>query len=155
VTHVDHPEGALRTRNVADELATATGPMTVVIVTPSKPIYEGEATHLVVPSAAGQLGIWPRHTDLVSALGIGRLRLRTDPGHERKYAVWGGFLKIGRNRVTILVDRAVHADDVDVAKTRAELDEVLAALRHPKSDEEFQSLLDRRRWCEVCLKIAS
>lgn len=154
MTHVDHPEGALRTGNVADELATAAGPMKVVVVTPAKPIYEGEATHIVVPSVEGQLGIWPRHTDLVAALGVGRLLVRTDPGHERKYAVWGGFLKIGKNRITILADRAVHSDDVDVAATRAELDEVLEALRHPRSDEEFRQLLDRRQWCQTCLRIA-
>ena len=66
----------------------------------------------------------------------------------------GGFLKVGDDKVTILVDSAVAEADVNPAEAQHELDETLAALRHPKTDEEFAELLDRRAWSESQLKLA-
>ena len=58
-----------------------------------------------------------------------------------------------KGKVTILVDSAVAEADVDTAEVRRELDETVAALRHPKTDEEFEELLDRRAWSESRLKL--
>ncbi len=65
------------------------------------------------------------------------------------------FLKVGGKRVTSLVDSAVAEADVNAAEAKKELDEALEALRHPKTDEEFAELLDRRTWCESRLRLAS
>jgi F0F1-type ATP synthase epsilon subunit len=70
-----------------------------------------------------------------------------------RFAVRGGFLKVGGGKVTILVDSAVAEADVDTGEVRRELDETRAALRHPKTDEEFMELLDRRAWSESRLKL--
>jgi F-type H+-transporting ATPase subunit epsilon len=150
----EHPKGALRTGSIADELATASGPLDVVVVSPARPIFKGQAQWVTVAALDGQLGIWPRHTAIVAALGTGILRI----GHEGKiarFAVRGGFLKVGGTRVTILVDSAVGEADADAAGAKKELDEALEALRHPKTDGEFTELLDRRAWCESRLRLAS
>ena len=153
------------------------GNLDVVVVSPARPIFEGEARFVAVPAwarvgrsgggiyggylpppperlAVGQLGILPGHAALVAALGSGILRIGQEGGRVARFAVRGGFLKVGDNKVTILVDSAVAEGDVNVAEAKRELDETLAALRHPKTDEEFAELLDRRAWSESRLKLA-
>lgn len=121
----------------------------VVVVSPAAPIYEGQADSVIVESVEGSMGIQPKHADIVAALGAGPLVI----GNE-KFAVCGGFLKVGGNKVTVLVDQAVRADEIDAEAVRKELDETIADLAHPKSDEEFDSLLLKRRWCQARLRLA-
>lgn len=149
----DHPKGSLSTGNIADELARGPQRLHAVVVSPAQPIFAGDVHWVTVPAWDGQLGIWPRHAAIVAALGSGLLRIGEDQGKVARYAVRGGFLKVGDNKVTILVDSAVAEADVDTAEARRELDETVAALQHPKTDEEFAELLDRRAWDESQLKL--
>ena len=130
------------------------GILEVVVVSPASQLYEGEAQWVTVPGADGQLGIRPMHADLVAALGAGPLRIGLPGGQVTRYAVKGGFLKVGNNRVTILVDRAVTESDVNAGTARQELDETLAALQHPETDEEFAELLEQRAWSEARINLA-
>lgn len=155
MAQVEHPKGALHTGNIADDLAHPPGFLQVVVVSPARPIYQGQARFVTVAGWDGQLGIWPRHASIVAALGTGMLRIGHADGSVHPFAVRGGFLKVGGKKVTILVDDAVAQPDVDPAAAKRELDETLAALRHPKTDEEFKELLDRRTWCESRLKLGS
>ena len=155
MAQADHPKGALRTGNIADELAHPPGVLDVVVVSPARPIFRGDAKWVTVAAWGGQLGIWPKHTAIVAALGSGILRIGEQGGKVARFAVRGGFLKVGGPRVTILVDSAVAEAEADSAAAKKELDETIEALRHPKSDEEFEELLDRRQWCESRLKLGS
>jgi F-type H+-transporting ATPase subunit epsilon len=137
------------------EAHAASGILDVVVVSPARQLYEGEAQWVTVPGADGQLGIRPMHADLVAALGAGPLRIGLAGGQVARFAVRGGFLKVGSNRVTILVDRAVTETDVNEAEARRELEETLANLQHPKSDEEFADLLEQRAWSETRIKLAT
>jgi F-type H+-transporting ATPase subunit epsilon len=128
-------------------------PFHVVVVSPARPLYQGEAQSLSVESLLGRIGILPRHADLVAALGTGPLRIAKAGGGEDRFAVSGGFLRVAKDGVTILVDRAARPAEIDEAAVRKELDETLAGLRHPKSDEEFTELLDRRLWCQTRLAV--
>ncbi len=148
-----------------------------VVVSPARPIFEGDARWVTLPAwdrvggsdgrvrwrygaapqerlVVGQLGILPGHAPLVAALGSGLLRIGQDGGKVARFAVRGGFVKVGDNKVTILVDSAVAEADVNEAEARRELEETLAALRHPGTDDEFAELLDRRAWCESRLRLA-
>ena len=153
MAQADHPKGALRTGNIADELARPPGILDVVVVSPARPIFKGDARWVTVAAWDGQLGIWPRHTALVAALGAGILRIAQEGGKVARFAVRGGFLKVGGSRVTILVDSAVAEADANEAEAKRELYETLTALRHSKTDEEFTELLDRRAWCESRMKL--
>jgi F-type H+-transporting ATPase subunit epsilon len=150
------------------------GVLDVVVVSPARQLYEGEAEWVTLPAwdriggheagryrpadpgqlIVGQLGIRPGHAALVAALGAGPLRIGLAGGQVTRYAVQGGFVKVGDNRVTILVDRAVTEADVNEADARRELEETIAELQHPKSDEEFQELLEQRAWSETRIKLA-
>jgi F-type H+-transporting ATPase subunit epsilon len=126
----------------------------VVVVSPARPIFEGEAQWVTVPALDGQLGIYPQHAPIVAALGSGLLRISRGSGNIARFAVRGGFLKVGDNRVTVLVDSAVAEADANQAEAQRELEETLEDLRHPQSEEEFTELLDRRAWSESRLKLA-
>jgi len=155
MAQVEHPKGALHTGNIADDLAHPPGTLDVVVVSPAKPIFKGQARFVTVAAWDGQLGIWPRHTSIVAALGSGLLRIGHADGSVHRFAIRGGFLKVGGSKVTILVDDAVAQADADADGAKRELDQTLEALRHPKTDEEFTELLDRRTWCESRLKLAA
>jgi F-type H+-transporting ATPase subunit epsilon len=151
----------------------SSGSLDVVVVSPARQLYEGEAKFVTAPAwdrvggggslygaskerlTVGQLGIFPRHAPLVAALGSGLLRIGLTGGQIARFAVSGGFLKVGDNRVTILVDRAVTDTDVNQAEAQRELEETLAELQHPKTDEEFAELLERRTWSEARIKLAT
>jgi F-type H+-transporting ATPase subunit epsilon len=128
--------------------------LSVVVVSPARPIYDGDAAWVTAPAVDGQLGIRPQHADLVAALGAGPLRIGLDAGRVARFAVRGGFLKVGNNRVTILVDRAVTEKDVNEAEAQQELEETKAELQHPKTDAEFADLLEQRAWSEARIKLA-
>ena len=152
------------------------GELDVVVVSPARPIFTGPADWVTVPAwnrvggrdgarwpygappeerlAVGQIGIWPRHAPLVAALGSGVLRIGQEGGQVARFAVSGGFVRVGANKVTILVDSAVAEVDVNRTEAQRDLDETREALRSPKSDEEFEELLDRRAWNESQLKLA-
>ena len=122
----------------------------VVVVSPQKPVFKGQVDSVIIESVEGSMGIKAKHADIVAALGAGPMRIG-----DEVFAVWGGFVKVGGNRVTVLVDQAIAVEDIDGEAARAELAEVSAALAHPKSDQEFEELLMRRRWCETRLRLAS
>ena len=132
---------------------SSSGVLEVVVVSPARQLYEGEAQWVTVPGADGQLGIRPMHADLVAALGAGPLRIGTG-GQVILFAVKGGFLKVGNDKVTVLVDRAVTETDVNAGEARQELEETIAALQHPKTDTEFAELLEQRAWSEARLKLS-
>jgi F-type H+-transporting ATPase subunit epsilon len=132
----------------------SSGALQVVVVSPASQLYEGEAQWVTVPGADGQLGIRPMHADLVAALGAGPLRIGLPGGQVTRYAVKGGFLKVGNNRVTILVDRAVTEANVNANEAQRELEETKAELQHPRTDEEFAALLEQRAWSEARIKLA-
>ena len=152
---------------------SSSGKLDVTVVSPARQLYEGEARFVTAPAwdriesgpsiygggsqdkvTVGQLGILPRHAPLVAALGSGILRIGLDGGQVNRYAVSGGFLKVGDDRVTILVDRAVSENDVNESEAQQELEETKAELQHPKSDAEFAELLDQRAWSEARIKLA-
>ncbi len=156
---------------MAEEVSSGT--LQVTVVSPARPIFEGEAKFVTAPAwdlvgasrsrygadsegklSVGQLGILPRHAPLVAALGSGLLRIGLTSGGVERYAVSGGFLKVGDDRVTILVDRAVTEKDVDAGEAQRELEETVAELQHPESEEEFNELLDRRTWSEARINLA-
>lgn len=139
---------------MAEEHSTGPGTLEVVVVSPARPIFEGAANWVTVPAREGQLGIWPRHAPIVAALGSGLLRIGHDGDRVARLAVRGGFVQVAGGKVTVLVDSAVVEADVGEASARGQLDETLAALRHPQTDEEFLELLDRRAWGEAQLKLA-
>jgi F-type H+-transporting ATPase subunit epsilon len=79
--------------------------MRVVVVTPERALYEGEATSVVVPAYDGLVGILPRHAPFLSLLGTGTLLVRADDG-EHRFRVAGGFVQVVENVVRVVAEKA-------------------------------------------------
>lgn len=151
----EHPPGTVHTGSIADEVARGQVELHVTVVSPERQIFEGNAHWLTLTGVDGQFGIWPGHVSLVAALGSGLLRICFHRGEEARFVVRGGFVSVAANTVTVLVDQAVTKEEVDEAQARAELEETISALAHPKSDREFRALLDRRAWSQSRIAFAN
>jgi F-type H+-transporting ATPase subunit epsilon len=94
------------------------GTLQLRVVTPERPVYQGEADAVVVPAHDGEIGILPRHARLLASLGIGELRARRGTKVDR-FFVDGGFVQVRDDLVTVLCDRATRLEDTDLAATEA------------------------------------
>ena len=96
------------------------------LVSPTTLIFEGEAELVIAVTTEGEEGILPRHAPFLAALKPGLLRANiVEGGSPRRLemATGEGFMQALPDRVTVLVDRAVTFEEVDVAQARAELAE--------------------------------
>ncbi len=100
----------------------------VSIVTPDGAVFEGDAEMLVVPGAAGEIGVLARHAPLVATLKAGATRVHL--GHERveEFATGPGFFTVQLDRAIALVDHAVKATEIDQEEAQRMLDEAKAEL---------------------------
>ena len=94
------------------------------LVTPDGPAFEGEVEMIIVPGAAGEIGVLARHAPLIATLKAGstRVYLNRDTNDVREFATGAGFFKVEEDRVIALVDDAVPANEIDDARAREQLE---------------------------------
>jgi F-type H+-transporting ATPase subunit epsilon len=105
------------------------------VVTPEGAAYEGEAEMLIVPGAAGEIGILARHAPLVAMLKAGEIRVKT-AGDWHTFAAGPGYFKVQQDRAIVLVDDAVRAEEINVDEARREVEEARALLERADAGEE-------------------
>ncbi|MBU8869766.1 MAG: ATP synthase F1 subunit epsilon [Gemmatimonadales bacterium] len=112
----------------------------VVIVTPDKTAFEGDAVSAVIPGLAGYIGIWANHAPLVAATVPGVVSLRTDDaGSSHDLAVGTGFVEVSDNVVNLMVDTCEEAGEIDVERAKKALERARSRLQGMEKD------LDRER----------
>ena len=100
----------------------------VSLVTPDGAAFEGEAEMIIVPGAAGEIGVLARHAPLIATLKAGSTRIHL-PGEEvHEFATGPGFFQVLQDRAIALVDDAVDARHVDDARAREQLEAAQAEL---------------------------
>ena len=115
--------------------------LSISLVTPEGAAFEGEAEMVVVPGAAGEIGVLARHAPLVAMLKAGSTRVHVRRGGEvREFATGPGFFKVEQDRALALVDDAVDAAHIDPERARSQLEEAQAELQRI---EAGQSEADR------------
>jgi F-type H+-transporting ATPase subunit epsilon len=107
----------------------------VALVTPEGAAYEGEAEMLIVPGAAGEIGVLARHAPLIAMLKAGSTRVHVGPTEVHEFATGPGFFKVEHDRALALVDDAVRARDVDRARAQAQLETAQAELERVERGE--------------------
>jgi len=112
----------------------------VSLVTPDGAAYEGDAEMLIVPGAAGEIGVLARHAPLIATLRAGSTRIHRPGGEVHEYATGPGFFQVLRDRAIALVDDAVEASQIDDARAREQLD---VAQRELEAIERGDSTADR------------
>ena len=88
----------------------------VDVVSAEKAIFSGKAKFVSLPGEAGELGVLPGHTPLITRIQAGAVRIETEDGGEEFVFVAGGILEIQPNRVTVLADTAIRGKDLDEAR---------------------------------------
>ncbi|HRC70805.1 MAG TPA: F0F1 ATP synthase subunit epsilon [Candidatus Competibacter denitrificans] len=91
----------------------------VDIVSAEKELFSGPAEMVTAPGEMGELGILPRHSQLITRLKPGQVRVRLQGGEEQLFYVSGGLLEVQPSLVTILSDTAERARDLDEASAQA------------------------------------
>lgn len=95
------------------ETSSPAGALRCVVVTPETTVLETEADFVALPLFDGECGIAPQHSPLIGRLGYGELRIKR-AGEELRYYVDGGFAQVVDNMVSVLTNRAVPAQKIDV-----------------------------------------
>jgi F-type H+-transporting ATPase subunit epsilon len=129
----------------------------VSVVTPEGAAFEGDAEMVIVPGAAGEIGVLARHAPLVALLKAGSTRVHTGEGQVQEFATGPGFFQVLEDRAIALVDDAVTADTIDVAKAQRQLDEAQAALAQLESGDSTADrwqLEQRIRHAENMLRVS-
>jgi len=117
------------------ELAEAHPRFDVSLVTPDGPAFDGEAEMIVVPGAAGEIGVLARHAPLVATLKAGSTRIHLGDNEMLEFATGPGFFKVELDRALALVDDAVNVQEIDDERARAQLEVAKAELEKVEAGE--------------------
>lgn len=92
----------------------------VDVVSAEEQIFSGEAEFVALPGEQGELGIYPKHTPLITRIRPGAVRIKVVGQAEEEFVfVAGGLLEVQPNAVTVLADTAIRGKDLDEAKALA------------------------------------
>ncbi|MEO6623500.1 MAG: F0F1 ATP synthase subunit epsilon [Burkholderiaceae bacterium] len=106
----------------------------VDVVSAEEAIFSGEANFVALPGEQGELGIYPRHTPLITRIKAGSVRIEMADGSEEFVFVAGGILEVQPNCVTVLSDTAVRGKDLDDEKANAAKAAAEEALKNAKGE---------------------
>lgn len=109
------------------------------IVTPDATVYSEDVEMVTLPAMEGQMGIYPQHVRLMTQLVPGELIVQKG-GHDTFLAVGEGLVEITNDRVAIVTDMAVPAENLDEAKTEEARQRAAARLRERLSSQEVASV---------------
>lgn len=115
--------------------------MKLDIVSAEKSLFHGAVKFLSVTGSAGELGIYPGHTALLTALKPGQVRAELSEGREEIFYISGGMLEIQPDVATILADTAVRASDLDEAAAQAAVSHAEKTLSERKAGAEYSTAL--------------
>jgi len=107
----------------------------VSLVTPEGAAFEGEAEMLIVPGAAGEIGVLARHAPLVATLKAGSTRVHVTQGDVKEFATGPGFFKVELDRAIALVDDAADVEEIDRDRAQKQLEEARAELERVEAGE--------------------
>jgi F-type H+-transporting ATPase subunit epsilon len=89
------------------------------------------------PAEMGEVGIAPRHTQLLTRLKPGEVRVQSQEGEELTFYVSGGMLEVQPHMVTVLADTAIRADDLDEAQALAAKERAERILADKSADIDY------------------
>jgi len=107
------------------------------LTTPDGPVFDDEAEIVIVPGAAGEIGVLARHAPLIALLQAGSTRVYTNREAEevQEFATGPGFFTVEQDRALALVDTAVNVREIDPAAAQEQLEEAKAELERVERGE--------------------
>jgi F-type H+-transporting ATPase subunit epsilon len=122
---------------MADEL------LQVELVAAEGKVWSGEASFVLARTTDGEIGILPQHAPVLSVLVESTVLIRGDGDETKIAAVDGGFLSVADNRVSILAEQALLADDIDAGEARSDLE------RAQGETDDDEDAARQARWAEA------
>ena len=113
--------------------------MQCIVVTPETTLRDAEAEFVAVPLYDGEFGIGHNHSPMLGRIGNGELRI-THEGQIERYYVEGGFVEVKDNVISLLTQRAVPAESLNVAVAAEQIE---AARQRPANTPELMAIRDR------------
>ncbi len=107
------------------------------IVSAEESIYSGPVEFLVAPAQMGEVGIYPRHTPMLTRIKSGMVRIKAQLKEEELIYVSGGMLEVQPDIVTILADTAVRSNDLDEAKAIEAKRAAEEAMKNKESELDY------------------
>jgi F-type H+-transporting ATPase subunit epsilon len=109
------------------------------IVTPEAMVFSDDVEMVTLTGVEGEMGIYPQHMPLMTQLSAGEVLVRKD-ARDIPLAVGDGFVQVTKDRVSILTDMAVKADDIDERKAEEAMKKAEARLAQKLTDEEMATV---------------
>jgi len=115
------------------------GTLYLEVVTPEKVLVSQEVDMVIAPGTEGEFGILPEHISFLSGIIPGGLRF--DVGNKQDYmAVTNGFAEVSNNRVSILIDSAEKAHDIDIERAQSSMKRAQDRLGQDRKTEDIDFL---------------
>ena len=86
------------------------------IVSAEQEIFSGNVKNIIAAAVMGEVGIYPKHTPMITPLKPGEIKIITEQDEEQFFFISGGMLEVQPNIVTVLADTAIRGEDLDEAK---------------------------------------
>ena len=113
------------------------------IVTPAEQQFSEECYMVAVPGVDGHMGFMPGHAPLMSTLADGEVRVFSDANTlAHRFACQGGYVQVTGEKVIVLTDRALAAEEIDAAEVAAKISELQAALDGAAEDSVERATLE-------------
>jgi len=107
------------------------------IITPEKVIYKDEVQEVIVPTVNGEIGILPNHVNLLTQISPGEMVVKK--GNSLQHlAITGGFLEVNDNKISILAEYAVKAQDIEVARATEAKKRAEKVMSEKSTDNEMR-----------------
>lgn len=116
------------------------------IVTPRKLAFSGSVTSFTAPGVEGSFQILHNHTQFLTAIGVGEIRIEDALGNRTRYSTSGGIVEVNENKVVVLAETIERADEIDVARAEAAKERASNRLKEKRPDldtERAQAALMR------------
>ena len=109
------------------------------IVTPEQTVYSEDVNMVTLPGTEGELGVYPKHVPVLTALKPGELRVVKD-GREIALAVGEGFVEIKGDAVSVLTDMALEPEKIDIEAAEKAVERAQAAMKEDHTAEEVAAI---------------
>lgn len=130
-------------------------PLRLRLITPTRTVVDTGVEQVTAPGAAGEFGVLPQHVAFVGALEDGVLTY-VEHGARHRVLILGGYADVADDLITVLADDAELPDEIDPARTRAELDRVRRELSEESANPaRIEDLLREQRRLEIRLTVAA
>ena len=127
--------------------------MILELVTPEKIVLSEEVDEVTVPTTTGEITVLPKHVGLVTQVSPGELIVRKSRKVEH-FAITGGILEVSKEKIVILGEHAIRADDIEIAKAEEAKRKAEQRMKERVSEEDFATIEADLRRSLLELKVA-